>query len=635
LCNPVTPAEKSEQEKSKGEEDASFGDDYQDLALLESGSIEKSPASKIENSPKQMRSMSEEDTGMMSRCRDVYAQIQDVICADSFYMFEKDERLISKLALDETIDIYFQFILCPLRIPPNSKAKRRFSKYDSQLINILWKKTISDKTKRKHPYTPEKHNIQFFRAEKAMMLLFLRSNHNLLKKVNERHVDIFFEVLGREVLSHDNAYVDMSHVFKLIQFFIVQSPTESLRNILRSHLVYELLMHVDNSTAAETLIGLMTPGDNFFKIEDIDRKFISEYLYTASFGPFILKQAESFNIFSILKERLRVANLPAIQNFLNSLDTTMIKKSEKSKNFLVGYFHSLFNKDLMQKFHKQPEDIYTRILNIDRLPQNKVRPGITTATDKEQMRKLVKASTVGNLDKLYDVYEGEELKPDDLMEFEQINHMDAIHANLKLDKPPNFDGNFKAIGKITNSPKKKGLAARLFRVGAKAVMCVNLLLKRPQKKSKLKMAMKRNYTVYPENIPGVHVEVLRAPSIPSSYISECLQTEKLTLCLTELLHAVVSTAILNKTHGVLSPLIRLSPGNIELLNKFMFHTEEFLLTMLKIFVHKIPPALENHCLFASGYWAAKAFILVCRNMYQLVNVVIPSLKMPRPGIRQE
>ena len=124
MCNPVTPAEKSEQEKSKGEEDASFGDDYQDLALLESGSIEKSPASKIENSPKQMRSMSEEDTGMMSRCRDVYAQIQDVICADSFYMFEKDERLISKLALDETIDIYFQFILCPLRIPPNSKAKR-------------------------------------------------------------------------------------------------------------------------------------------------------------------------------------------------------------------------------------------------------------------------------------------------------------------------------------------------------------------------------------------------------------------------------------------------------------------------------------------------------------------------------
>ena len=86
-------------------------------------------------------------------------------------------------------------------------------KHDNISINIWMKRVVFSK---KIAYIPDKHNIYYFRAEKAMMLLMLRSNYKILCKLSPKHINIFYEVLSREVLADDSSRVDMNIVFKLI-----------------------------------------------------------------------------------------------------------------------------------------------------------------------------------------------------------------------------------------------------------------------------------------------------------------------------------------------------------------------------------------------------------------------------------
>lgn len=588
--------------------------------------------------------MSEEKTNF----RDVYSIFQDWICSDGILLIEKDEKMVQKLTNDQLLEVYYEFILNPMKILANSRAKKRFSKYDQMQLGIKRKRVVYGKNLN---YVPEKHNVYYFRAEKAMLLLMVRSNYKTLKQINPRHVNIFFEVLAREVLFDENTRVDMTHVFHLIQFFIVQAPTESIRNVIKYHIVYELLTHIDTPLAMESLLSLLTPGDNYLKIEDRDRRFLSEYLKMANFGEFLITQLENFKVFDIAIERSRVSRDEQIQKYIASLDSKMVEPSDKSKNFLLTYFHSLFNKAIMNKFHKQPEDIYTRIMDIDSLPKNLFKSSVS-ATDylnqslmhqqKESSnypgavnKKFVRSSTLGNLDNLFSTMDNEELSPDAQGELRMIQDTAKLSKKntLNLDMPSDYDGAMRDQGRKSYRPgplinathlssgrdaNKIGKAEKLFhllKASAKAIMCNNLFLGRPQRKTRIKLQRKAEFVVYPELIPVTHIE-LKEMSVTknTTFLDKLKVNEKVNQPISEMIFGMLSSALNQKNFPTFNKLIRLTPGNLILLNQLIFHNNHLLISLLKCFLLRIQFHLDNVFYFHSGYLCGKAFLLLAKNM---------------------
>lgn len=552
-----------------------------------------------------------------------------LLIIEGFVLLEKDERVLNKLDKDYHVQILFEFIVAPDKIPPNSRAKKRFAKFDNLKLDIKKKKQYEQKymhlVQKMSNYVSEKHNVYYFRAEKAMMLLMLRSNYKALKRVCPRHIDIFYETLTKEVLVTAVSKVDMTHVLRMIQYFILQSPTESIRNIIKYHIVYELLAHCDYPLAAETLIALLTPGDNYFKLDDKDRQQLAEYLYLANFGELLVRQLQNFKINDIYEERGRVSQDSRVQAYCESLVEKMKVPSEKRENFLVRYFHSIFNKDLLTKIHKQPEDLFTKILNVDRLPQKpKVKKlGDTTS---EERPKLVKSTTVGNLENLYDVIEGEELADDQEEEEREkmlVANMNSIQrrGSLNIDLPMNADGYLtmgqKNIAKAQQKKKlesKKSKILHVLKTAVRVVMCNNLFLLRPQKKTQLKMQRKAAYNVYPEKISLTHQDIRDSGVYRSDYLKKIEKNEKVSCSVAEVVYGIVSGAILQKTHKQLNPLIRLNTGSISLLTLAFFKTDALILGLLKNLLIKMPFVLENKAHLEGAYWSIKAWLVIAKNM---------------------
>ena len=71
--------------------------------------------------------------------------------------------------------------------------------------------------------------------------------------------------------------------------------------------MYDLLANCDCPLAGDSLISLLAPGDNLFKIDDKDRKILVEYLTIANFGDILIKSIENFKVFDIAIEKNRVA----------------------------------------------------------------------------------------------------------------------------------------------------------------------------------------------------------------------------------------------------------------------------------------------------------------------------------------
>ncbi len=510
---------------------------------------------------------------------------------------------------------FFRFIVNPFKFPPNSKAKKRFSKYDNLRLNVLRRKVVYTK---QVFYVPQAHNLHYFRAEKAMLLLLLRSNYRVLKKMNPRHVEIFYQALATDVLADETTQVDMAHVFTLVQFFLLQSPTESIKNIVHYHLVYELFAHCEYRVAAELLIGLITPGDNLFRLEDRDRKLLSDYLELANFGSFFVSQIESFKLIEVYEERVRVASDERVKSYIENMNNLPVQdSSEKNKSFLLNFFHSLFNKDLLTKFHRQPEEIYTKILNIDRLPNS--RPKRETQVG---ARRLSRANTLGNLENLYDVIEGEELNIDAmdnklLGEYNNTTRMKlAPQKTLLLDYPQDSD-RFLIHRKrfsVVNPPSKNSRLIKAFHKVVMVVRWANLILRRPQMKTKLKNQRKAEFSPYPEKIQTNHPEFRNTSKTSIQYLESMKMQERYNLPVSEVVHGIVTSALTQKTHQGFNQMIRLVPGNLGLMNRYLFNNHEVLLALLRCFIKKIGFWFENKQCFLSAYWAAKSFLLIAKHV---------------------
>lgn len=580
-----------------------------------------------------LKLIADEDKGERLKFKDVHTLLQDFICSEGLGLLEKEEKVANRLEKDENLEIYYQFILAPDKIPVNTRARRRFAKYENLHINIIKKKVYNEKNMAKAQklvtYVPDKHNAYYFRSEKAANLLFLRGNYKVLKKVNPRHVDIFYSVLVQDCLVVQHSRVDMNLVFKIIQYFILQSPTESIKNIVKYHIIYELLAHCEVSIAAETLIALLTPGDNFFKLEDKDRRFLSEYLSLVNFGDFLVRMMDNFSVKDIYKERSHVSsNMPDVKSHSQGLEQKMGEPSEKSKNSMLSYFYFLFNKVVLTKMHRQPEDIYTRIMNIDMLP-NQRQPRSTSMVSGSQAtansKRLLKSTTIGNLDSIYDRFDGEDLMGEDAEEaqdkvlIEQFNAR-ARRGSINLDLPLNADGyltegNKATLRKGKKSPKsKRSKIFNSFKKAVKVIMVNNLFLFRPQKKTQLKNQRRANYNAYPENQQQVRSTIRESGAYKSDYLDKCQKNEDFTSCLSNIIFSIVDSAVLQKTHGKVMSEIRVNTGSISLLTKPLFTTDNLLIALLRHYLSKMPFAFENKELLDSAYYSLKAFLVIAKEV---------------------
>lgn len=511
---------------------------------------------------------------------------------------------------------FFRYIINPFKYPANSKAKKRFVRYENVRLKIIRRKTMFTK---QVFYVPQVHNVSYFRAEKAMMLLMLKSNYKVLKKVCPTHIDIFYDTLASDLLADETNQVDMFHVFTLIQYFLIQNPIQSIKNILKYHIMYELLTHCEYRIVVEILIGLITPGDSYFRLEDNERKILSDYLEIAKFGEFFVSLIENFKLLNISDERLRVSSDPQVNKYIESLSKETAEPSEKNKSFLLNYFHSLFNKSLMTKFHKQPEDIYTRILNIDRLPNKK--PNRRNTVVDGAIRKLVRSSTMGNLDNMYDIIEGEELNNDDLESkiLGDYNKPSGKHlrsqSTLILDLAEDTDKYLTSkTRKHPKFPKKSSKLVKSFHKVVMVVRWMNLIMKKPQMKTKLKNERKAKFLPYPENIPSAHPEFRNTTKFSITYIESLKLQEKYSSSISEVVYGIVNSALVQKTHQGFNQMIRLVPGNLQMMNKYLFKDHNILVALLKCYLMKINYWMNHQHNFQSAYWAAKSFNLITKNM---------------------
>lgn len=581
--------------------------------------------------------------------RDIVNFIQDWVCAEGIRLFENDEKVAARLENDRFLGVFFRFVLSPFKILPNSRAKKRFGKFDGIRLDIHDKKTTLGNSK--VIYVPDRHNIYYLRAEKTMLLFFLRTNYKTLLKRNPRHVEVFYKTVVEEVLNNDKARLDMLHLVQMIQYFLLHNVTESLKCIMRHHIVYELLGNIEIAAARETLISLLTPGDNFLKIEDKDRLHWYAYLEAVRFEGLFLATLESHKVLDILLERAKVLKDEGVQSAVEGLVGRFRVPETKSKNFLLSFFHSLFNKELITKHHKQPEDIYTKILNIDRLPQpNKTKRGSVANLDDPKAfggkgpPRLVKMSTIGNLDSLYDVYEVDELALQDNLDAfkpelyllktppKAVAKQPLVKAQLgviptanqmDLNTPIYHDTRLRSknysFAKIASGSKFAPVGGRCralakLRAGARCVMCTNLLLGRPQKKTKLKMQKLAKYKNYPEHILNSHPEIKRIKVDARKYFERCQREERNNQRMMEVVYGMITSALTQKTFGSFNQMIRLTPGNIQLMNRVFFRTETLAVTLLKVFLLRMPYHLEDKTLMGSAYYAGKSFLLILKNM---------------------
>lgn len=549
----------------------------------------------------------------------------------SFGDSEGIRRLIDN---EKDLEIFFEFILSPFKIQPQEKAIKKFGK-TSKPLGVELRRNGNPKLLHKVSYNPDQQNPYYLRAQKMLFVFLFRKNYLALKNLNPFHIDCFYRVYLAEVMNKENCRADMCHALYLVQYFLSVDPVASIRNIVKHHVVYELLGNIEILLAKETLIGLLTPGDGFFKIQDKDRKCLYEYLEVAGFGSFLADCACDFKISKVIQERRRVESDEQVQGFLKNFQGKNKCKSEsKIKNMLQLFFHTFLNlttKGL--KFHKQPEEIYSTIHDIDRLSS------YTPPTSNYERRKgfMKKDSHVGNASF---VIEGYDL--DDVQEVKKKNFLANFYHNHKVDGL-NFDlsdadansnspaephsvsnheltGAFKKAS-LYDTPLPLTRRVRRFRMIVRTVMCANLFMERPQQISKLKKAgISYKIESYPEKIQVGNPELRIMQADPKLYFEKCMKVEGYSCKVLEIILAVVDTMLLQKNSADLITAIRLNKAtDYTGVETVFFGSDKLVFELLKMFLTKIQYHLENKTLFMSGYLAGRILVKICHNMYSVLT----------------
>lgn len=486
-------------------------------------------------------------------------------------------------------------------------------------MNINFKKTSA--YSQSYQYNPLKHNAYFLRAQKMLYMFLTRRNFKSLKNLNPQHVDIFYKVFSEEIVENDRCRADITPALYLIQFFLMTDPGASVRNITRYHVIFELFGNIDIGLAKETLVGLLTPADNLFKISDKERQPLIDYMEACNFPQVLLNNLLQFKVTNINQERIRASKDEKIKNIIKNI---MKNKGEsKFRNVLLSYFHSLFNWKQQKKTTKQPEEVYTNILDIDRLVE------YTQENEKQEVKtrsKLSRNSTIGNLSTYLDC-----LDIDDSVIHKQGFLNDNIYSaqkiNIETSKAQYEEGSANPYLEKQNEiidekeeeekeKKPKPLRwQKYFRRIVRFIMCANLFLNRPQMVSRIKNEKwDQNVVPYPENIRVTHPDLKPIMSDSKATFETCMRREHRAVKIMKIIESVMMGYYQKKTHGEFLKATRQPTTTSNWVPQLFFNSDRLFFELLKQFIVKITFHLENKTLFQSGYISGKVVILLCQNL---------------------
>lgn len=529
-------------------------------------------------------------------------------------------QILSYIESDRDLEVFYFFIMKPFAIPVIDRARRKLGNFTG-VLKVEQKKTCL--TNSKFVYIPEKHNMSLVRAQKMIYVFLKRSNIKVISQANPFYIDVFYKVANEQVFENERCRADMAHVFQMMQYFMALDPAASIRNIVRYHLCFELLGHLELSAAREMLTALITPGDNLFKIADKDRKLLTDYLVACQFGKTLVSCFSLFKMSTILGDKTQAASDPKIKALIKEMDRRFAKPSEdaKPKSLLLAYFHSFFGTRKVMAQELQPEEVYTSILDIDWLG------GYSKPIRRSR---LAKATTAGNMSDILDELDDEnkentvvagaksELLVQPSSSRVEVSEKEAQEGSQN---PTLMELNDKIddLNKVAKRKRNKKLLMKLRGI-VRCVMCANLFMNKPQQMSKMKKDKGAlHYLVYPETIQSSNSDIKSVQSNPKSYFERAVKLENKTSRMLDIISSCINGAIQQKNQQEFIKAIRLNVSEQDWVTPLFFSCERTVMELLRMFLLKMQFHLENKPLFPSGYWAGRLFVNICKELYAWVT----------------
>ena len=528
---------------------------------------------------------------------------------------EDNHQILGYVESDQDLEIFYYFILNPFSIPPTERVRRKFGKF-SGCLKVEAKKTYLSNSK--FIYIPEKHNLSFIRAQKMLYVFLKRRNIKVIGKANPYFIDIFYKVANEQVFDNERCRVDMTQVFELMQYFLTLDAQCSLKNLVKYHLCFELLGHIEIAAAKELLINLIMPGDNLFRISDKDRKVLTDYLVMVKFGNSLITLLSQFKVSLVLSDKARAIKDDAVKTYIKEMEkrSYRMKPENKPKNLFLSFFHSFFGAKKVKNADMQPEEIYTTVLDVDWL---------ASYTKPIRRSRLSKNSTIGNMSGLLEDIDGDAKDPlpnkslaEDLVLKPSVSKVEASEKEIEEGSvnPVLRDQN-KKVDEVAYVFRRKRNKKALMKIRGlvRFVMCFNLFLNKPQQMFKLKKDKGvLHFTPYPENIQSSNIDIKAVQSNPKDYFEKCLKLESRTLKVLEAISSCIGGALLQKNHGEFMKAIRMNVSQQDWVTPMFFSSEKLFFEVLKIYILKVQFHLENKTLFMTGYWAGKLFIQMCNEL---------------------
>lgn len=615
----------SYQRESQYDDSVSYGEDEDNLPPAKEPSNDSESSeqnSSVDSSQDLSIEQSEDDNIELNHLyHEKTLMIQNWLIVEHTPIFESNDQIKGYLTSDKDLEIFFQFIVNPFKIIASDKVKRRLGKSDVAM-HIEQRRTFASNVK--FNYVPSKHNIYFLRGQKMLLVLLLRKNLKTLQDLNPFYIEIFFALLDKEVFQNERSRADMVQIFTLIQYFLVVDPPSVIKAVIKHNLIYEMLGNLEIVLSKETLIGLLTPGDQLFKISQTHREPLMKYLQFTGFSHTLADAVTEFRVKPIIMDKQRAGRNEKVQALLESSykgeKTPAAAQGDKASNMFQGFFHGLFK--FSKKLLKQPEDIFSTVQDIDRLTEaggNSPQPSRTSGQARPSTRfRFPRSGTPANLSGLLDDAEREDtagrgpsLISDILAQAGQLEQHDVS------DSPDEGRGDLQLDEDLENlqRPARRSKAAKRLRGAIRFVMCYNLFLSRPQQASKMKKDKKGfSWTGYPEHIRVGNQELKALMGQPRFRFDKCLKRESKSVRVMEVVQAIISGWSTQKNYASMLQATRQNTSSCDWIPQIYFQDERLVVETLQQFLIKIQYHLENKTLFSSGYMAAKIFMLMCSEL---------------------
>jgi hypothetical protein len=118
----------------------------------------------------------------------------------------------------------------------------------------------------------------------------------IMKSCNPRYLDIFYKSLNDEFVMNQKSKADVNQIMRLIQYFYMFEPENSMKNLIKYNIFHEMLGNIHISTVKDTLGSFITPGDPLLKVKDAERNLMMTYFEKCGFFQLMIQQIDYVNI---------------------------------------------------------------------------------------------------------------------------------------------------------------------------------------------------------------------------------------------------------------------------------------------------------------------------------------------------